>query len=312
MKKLFSLLILLAVISGSCTKEYVNPTQQDDPTGGSGNGGGSGGGGGGGGGGGSSISPVPATFSQKVLIEEFTGEWCGYCPDGALKLEDAQNAHPGKVYGASVHQGDFMENTLYTTLNNTFSVTGFPNGMVQRLPAGSTTMLDRGAWSGAASGLLAMSTTPCGLAMTSYTVGTDSMYVEVHCGFNTTLAGDYRLTIYLLEDGVPADHQSNYYNTPGAQNPDEPALNNIGDPITVWEHDDVVRKIMTSDLGDAIPASKLVPGGEHIAKYGTTITGYTKANLKITAFVNKVGTDALTHQIMNVQQAGISVIKDWD
>ena len=29
------------------------------------------------------ISQVPPTFTKKVLIEEFTGAWCGYCPDGA-------------------------------------------------------------------------------------------------------------------------------------------------------------------------------------------------------------------------------------
>ena len=25
---------------------------------------------------------------QKVVIEEFTGAWCGYCPDGARILDD--------------------------------------------------------------------------------------------------------------------------------------------------------------------------------------------------------------------------------
>ena len=26
------------------------------------------------------IGPVPESFTKKVLIEEFTGAWCGYCP----------------------------------------------------------------------------------------------------------------------------------------------------------------------------------------------------------------------------------------
>tara|TARA_B100001250_G_scaffold394833_1_gene399148 strand:+ start:1001 stop:1207 length:207 start_codon:yes stop_codon:yes gene_type:complete len=30
------------------------------------------------------VSQVPSTFTKKVLIEELTGAWCGYCPDGYI------------------------------------------------------------------------------------------------------------------------------------------------------------------------------------------------------------------------------------
>jgi hypothetical protein len=321
MKKLFSLLILLAVISGSCTKEYVNPTQGTGNGGGDNGGGGSGGGSGGsggsgggsgGGGGGSSIAPVPSTFSQKVLIEEFTGEWCGWCPDGALKVEDAENAHPGFVYGVAVHNGDpytiSLDGILETTLDNQY---GFPGASVNRQPYNSMAVFGREAWGSVASTLLSTSTTPCGLAMSSFTTGTDSVYVEVHCGFNTTLAGDYRVTVYLIEDElVSLGGQHNYYDD-GSADPNSPLVG-IGDPILNWTHNHVIRHVLTDNMGDAIPASKMIPGGEHIAKYGTSITGYVKANLKIIAFINKVGTDPLSHQIMNVQKSALSVIKQWD
>ncbi|MEO5673422.1 MAG: Omp28-related outer membrane protein [Chitinophagales bacterium] len=315
MKKLFPIIVLFSILAGSCTKEYQNPTQPANTTGTDDNGGGIGGGGGNGGGGGSTIGAPPSTFTQKVLIEEFTGEWCGYCPDGAIRLEEAINANPDKVYGASVHNADpftipfdaVIEVSPGGFLNNTY---GFPGGAVNRLPYNGSAVMDRGVWGSVASSLLATSTAECGLALSSYTAGTDSLYVEVHCGFNTTLAGDYRVTVYLEEDGVPAISQSNYYND-GSIDPNSPLVG-IGDPITTWFHDEVVRSVLTAGLGDAIPASKLVPGGEYIVTYGTTITGFNKDNLKITAFVNKAGTDPLTHEIMNVQQSALSVIKDWD
>lgn len=324
MKKLFAILFLFAIVAASCTKEYHNPTSagnnNGNNTGGNtgGNGGG-GNGGGGGGGGGNGISAVPSSFTQKVLVEEFTGEWCGYCPDGALKLRDAEAAFPGIVIGASIHDDQMLGPTVdpFTihpfseNIENTFQITGFPEGMVQRIPVGGAAMLDRGQWQGAAAGLTA-STATCGLAMLSYTTATDSMYVEVHCGFNSTLAGNYHLTVYLEEDHVPAVAQHNYYDTPGSVNPDNSELNNIGNPITSWFHDDVVRDVMTSDMGDAIPAAKMIPGGEYVIKYGTKIAGFNAGNLKVVAFINKVGTDALTHQIMNVQEAKLSAIKDWD
>ncbi|HYV90283.1 MAG TPA: Omp28-related outer membrane protein [Chitinophagales bacterium] len=311
MKKLFAILFLLAIITGSCTKEYHNPTTVDNGNnnnGGGGNGGGGNGGGGGGGGGGNGISPVPSTFTQKVLIEEFTGEWCGFCPDGLLELENAENSAPGKVYGASCHNGDpFTLSPFDQDFETTFPPTGYPTAMVNRVPQGSAVTLDR-PWTGAAAMQLA-NTAVCGLAMSSYTVGSDSLYVEVHCGFNTTLAGDYRLTIYLLEDDVPAVHQSNYYDD-GSYGPGP--LVGIGNPITTWAHNDVIREVLTGEFGDAIPASKMIPGGEYVIKYGGTITGFVKNNLKITAFINKIGTSSTTHQVMNVQQAKVAEIKDWD
>ncbi len=308
MKKIFSLLFLLAIIASSCTKTYVNPTHDGTGTGNGGGSGGGGNGGGGGGGGGSLISPVPSTFTQKVLIEEVTGEWCGFCPDGLLKLEDAENANPGKVYGASVHNGDpFTLTPFDLDFEGIFPPGGYPQAMVNRVAQSTQVFLDR-PWTGYCAGQLSQ-TAVCGLAMTSYTAGTDSLYIEVHCGFNTNLTGDYRVTIYLEEDAVPAIGQHNYYND-GSYGPGP--LVGIGDPITSWVHNDVVRKVMTAELGDPIPAAKMIPGGEFIAKYGTTITGFDKTKLKFNAFINKVGTDPLTHQIMNVQQSPISVIKDWD
>jgi hypothetical protein len=89
-------------------------------------------------------------------------------------------------------------------------------------------------------------------------------------------------------------------------------LNNIGDPIQNWTHNDVLRKVVTADMGDVIPASALITGGEYVKKYGTTVTGFNKSNIRILAFINFVGSDAATHQILNVQQASVGEIKVWD
>ncbi|MBT8196082.1 MAG: hypothetical protein KJO64_06620, partial [Bacteroidia bacterium] len=89
-----------------------------------------------GGGGGDDIGPVPAAFTQKVLIEEFTGCWCGYCPDGATIVDETMTQFPGQVYGAAIHQGDPMEISLYDKLDQKFNVTGFPTGMVNRTAQG--------------------------------------------------------------------------------------------------------------------------------------------------------------------------------
>lgn len=316
MKNLLLFLTAFALVTSSCYKEYTgNPTNgqqnnQNNDTGGTGGGGGGGTGGGGGGGGtggGSAVGPVPATFTQKVLIEEFTGEWCGYCPDGALKLEAAVDQHPGLVFGAAIHDGDPYEiSSLNTTFQTTFNVTGYPSGMVNRTPQGTTVCLDRNFWQSFATSLLA-GNPPCGLAMTSYTTGTDSFYVQVHAGFNTALTGNHYLTVYVIEDEIVSNGQANYYN-----NDSNSPLYGLGNPIVGWKHNHVVRQVLTAPLGDPIPASKLTPGGEHVVKFGGRYTGINKSKMSFIAFVNTTGPTALDHKILNVQQAKLYEIKKWD
>ncbi|TKJ42963.1 hypothetical protein CEE36_05620 [candidate division TA06 bacterium B3_TA06] len=50
-----------------------------------------------------------------VVLEIFTGTWCGYCPGAAMGAEDLVNAHPGQVLVVEYHCGnDVFENTNST------------------------------------------------------------------------------------------------------------------------------------------------------------------------------------------------------
>jgi hypothetical protein len=153
-------------------------------------------------------------------------------------------------------------------------------------------------------------TPPCGIALTSY-VENGNLNVTAHCGFNTTLSGgDYRISIFLTEDGVTGYPQSNYYND-GTEDPNSPFIG-LGDPIVDFVHNHVVRTAVTEGLGDIIPAASMIPGGEFVITKSAPIDGYVINNLRIVAFINLVGPDANGHQVMNAQQANVYEIKDWD
>ncbi|TET22386.1 MAG: hypothetical protein E3J71_06075 [Candidatus Stahlbacteria bacterium] len=50
-----------------------------------------------------------------VVLEIFTGTWCGYCPGAAMGAEDLVNEHPGEVLVVEYHCGnDVFENTNST------------------------------------------------------------------------------------------------------------------------------------------------------------------------------------------------------
>lgn len=208
----------------------------------------------------SSTFTPPQTYTKKVLIEEFTGTWCGYCPDGAYRMESIIAANPGKCYGASIHDGDPMEiSGLNNLFQSTFSVTGFPTGMVGRVPKpGATTApMDRGSWAGRVTTLLAQSA-KCGLAIDARVTGTD-MIVNAHASFNGTLTGTHNITVYITEDDVNKGStysQSNYYNA-DASSP----FYQLGNPIVGFKHNNVIVAVLTAEMGDLIPSTDLVANG---------------------------------------------------
>ena len=260
------------------------------------------------------ISQVPPTFTKKVLIEEFTGAWCGYCPDGAYRVKNLIDDNDGRVVGVSLHAGnptgDAMEIAHTNYLETTYQNTGFPSGMVDRVSVNGSTSLNRGYWEYVANDQLAK-TAVCGLAIISEVNGQNAN-VEVHAGFSSTLNGaNYRLTVYLIEDGVTGEgygyDQRNYDNTIAGS-----PFYDLGDPIIGYEHNHTLRAVLSESLGDEISPSSLVSGGEHIETYTVDLSSYNKNNLSIVAFVTYIGSTITEHEIMNVQKCDIDGFQDWD
>lgn len=251
----------------------------------------------------------PASFTKKVLIEEFTGAWCGYCPDGATRISDLEEANTGKIVAVAVHEGDGMETSQYSTLDSEFNNTGFPSGMVDRVPYNGEVAMNRGYWETVAENQLG-NTADCGLAIKS-TVSGSTATIEVHAAFNTALTDDIRLTVYVLEDevtGSGSDYdQRNYYDTDSSS-----PFYGLGDPIVGYEHNHVLREVSSDALGDVISAGDLVVGGEFIQTYTVNVTGYDQSHTKIVAFVNKIGTTYDTHEVLNAQEVALGKTQDWD
>ena len=151
---------------------------------------------------------------------------------------------------------------------------------------------------------------PCGLAIKSEVNGNNAT-VEVHAGFASSISGDYRLTVYLIEDKVMGTgtgyDQMNFYDSDS----DSPFFE-LGNPILGYEHNHTLRLSLSEPLGDLIGSSFLVPGGEYIREYEVDISDYDKDNLSIVAFVNYVGPTYLEHEVLNVQNCRINSTKDWD
>ncbi len=255
------------------------------------------------------IGSVPSTFTKKVLIEEFTGAWCGYCPDGAARLEAIIDSNNGNVIGVSMHSGDEMSVAHTDYLGSVYQNTGYPSGMVDRFAINDIVSINRGWWEGVAVDQLTKITN-CGLAIESNISGSKAK-IEVHTGFNESLTGDLRLTVYLIEDNVIGDgygyDQSNYYN----QDPNSPFYE-LGNPIVGYEHNHTLRAILSEPMGDIINSTLIESGVDLITEYSIDISSFNKGKLSIVAFITSIGTDHTKHEILNVQRCEIDGLKDWD
>ena len=108
------------------------------------------------------VSTEPS--NRNVILEEYTGVGCTWCPDGHRIANELMKASPGRFFPINIHQGGFA-NTIpdYRTefgdaLANQIGLTGYPMGTVSRhVFYGSTTGLERGEWADASAQLMAQS-----------------------------------------------------------------------------------------------------------------------------------------------------------
>lgn len=106
------------------------------------------------------VSTTPT--HKNVLLEEYTGINCQYCPDGHKIANQIAAAHPGEVFLINVHAGSYAANTYTTQFGNALAnqtgLTGYPSGTINRhVFSGSNTALSRSAWAANANTILGQS-----------------------------------------------------------------------------------------------------------------------------------------------------------
>jgi len=65
---------------------------------------------------------------QMVIIEEFSGTWCAYCPGAALAVEDLY-AEGYNVAAITYHRSDAYETEIVESRMDLYSILGFPTSM---------------------------------------------------------------------------------------------------------------------------------------------------------------------------------------
>jgi len=103
--------------------------------------------------------------NKNVILEEFTGIHCGFCPQGHEIAQGILDANPDDVVLINIHQGSFAapgagEPDFRTPWGDAIAgqtgLTGYPSGTVNRhVFSGANTALGRSQWVGASNQILA-------------------------------------------------------------------------------------------------------------------------------------------------------------
>ena len=182
--------------------------------------------------------------NRNVLIEEFTGRNCGYCPDGHRIANLIVANNPGRVWAVNIHAGGYspvtypnMNTTDGATITSGFGIGGFPAGHVNRSTAED---LGRNQWESHTNTQLAQQAevNVAGFVTLNHATRTAEITVEVYYTANSSQSTNY-LTIMMLQDSILGSQSGNYYNPSQMLNGQ-------------YVHQHVLRDVVTSTWGDEI------------------------------------------------------------
>lgn len=156
-----------------------------------------------------SIVVLSQNSPKKVLFEEGTGTWCGWCPRGVVAADYVNTNFPNDQTFVAVHNGDPMTLPEY---NNGAGISGFPGMNVDRVLKGvgvSPTTI--------AGFVNSRKTLPTPVILSgTYSITGNSLVVNAGAQFFSNFtAANYRLAAIVTEDNVSGTTsgygQTNYY-----------------------------------------------------------------------------------------------------
>lgn len=234
------------------------------------------------------ITPAP---NKKVVAEEGTGTWCGWCPRGAVFMERMAQTYPDHFVGIAVHNGDPMVVAAYDAGIGAL-IGGYPSALVDRLPEVDPSELEPDF-------ITRIQIAPKAMIENGaeWSTGNDTLHVSLTTTFLQAVnSGNYKVACVLIENHVTgtgsAYNQNNYY-AGGANGPmggyeSKPA----SVPAAQMVYDFVARDIQPSFTG--LPNAYTLPaaiGYEQIHNFSFAIPStWDRNELKIVGlFIDNTG-----------------------
>ncbi|PSK88017.1 Omp28-related outer membrane protein [Taibaiella chishuiensis] len=265
------------------------------------------------------VSTAPQ--NRKVLLEEFTGIHCVWCPDGHKRANELKAAKPqGSVVIVNIHTGGYAtpgsgEPDFRTAEGNAIAaipgtnITGYPTGSINRhlFTGQSGFAINRGDWSRYADSTLAKSSYVNVALQGTLNVATRLLTVNVEAYYTANSpVPTNKLTVMLLEDEVLGPQTGGVANYPAMVNPDG-----------TYTHNHMLRKTLSPGLtGEVINTT--TSGTTVTKQYTYTVPAQfvnnaaTLGNLQIIAFMAESDAEVITAAYGPLTLTGFANAKDAD
>jgi hypothetical protein len=231
-------------------------------------------------------------FQKNVIIEDYTGTWCGWCPRISYAIEQVKSA-TDFVIPIGVHEGDSMENAFGNGLISAFSVASYPTAYIDRVekwtspqPNNVSQVID-----------LLEADSEIGIAMESV-LNSTNIELNVNVKFGENFTKNMKLVVLVLEDGIVED-QVNYTTRYGG-----------GSLLSNFVHDHVLRHSLTNVLGDDIPTSETEKNNEYSKSFNIGVPAVI-SNAEKMSFVAIV-TDGATKEVINARVVHVNSSNDFE
>lgn len=239
------------------------------------------------------VTGVIVNKDKKVVGEEGTGTWCGWCPRGAVYMDYMSEEYPTNFIGIAVHNGtnDPMKDATYDTGMGTL-ISGYPSGVVDRIAVDvdpstfETEYLDR------------ISLDP-GVTLdvaTTFDANTRVATIFITANFTQAMTGEYRFNAVVVEDSVSGTAsgyaQTNYYS--GGGNGPMGGFENLASPVPAAQmnYNHVGRTILGGFVGTASSiTSPITAGSTQTYLYTYTVPAtYDINQMKAVGWISKGAT----------------------
>lgn len=231
------------------------------------------------------VDPIVPAAGKVVVGEEATGTWCGWCPRGAVYMDQYNNDYGQYWAGIAVHNGDPMTVDEYDAGIGAL-ISGYPSSLVDRVGDVDPSAMSNDFFTRLQTAPVAFITNDI-----NWNSATRELQVTVNANFQASANSNYKLLCVLTEDevtGTTSDYnQANYYS--GGSNGVMGGYESLSNPVPaaqmVYNH--VARALEPSFNGDAtvFPAT-VNPGDNYSGTYTFTLPAdWNEANMHVIGMI---------------------------
>ena len=243
-------------------------------------------------------------YPRRVVMEEATGTWCGWCVRGIESIERLMAEFPDNFIAIGLHSGDEMSDIAgYGQVTRQFS--SYPSCLINRMeltdPAYPKVLPMVEAIKDQAEAKVSATAIYAKPDSSAVTVTTESIF-----GFSDDKTADFRLAFVVVEDHVGPYVQSNYYSGQPLDADSEFMREWVDIPAKVQlEFNDVARGLYGGANGVEGSLPTVIKEGEaYNYTYSFTLpqTIQDKKNIRIVALL----VDNATSEIVNACQTNVA------